>query len=221
MTLDELNIIQNYKTEKTFNRKLKNLYKTCQNKNLCVPVLTQLDGNCLFESLVYFGIGPNIKLLRKYVSLLLFTYKNYKNFFPENEYTLEEIFRLSNEVEYVKGLDGNYYSYTYDTMCQDVMNNYSWTKLPTQLILMMISYVFKLEIIILNNVGDYENNINIVNSNGNVKRHTIYLGHIQEAHYFPLIYNVNNNELLYYNEFTNLLQRWIDYIQQEKYNDLY
>lgn len=210
LTSEEKNMIENYLIESGFNHKLKNLHNVCRIKNLCVPILTNLNGNCLFESLVYFGIGSNVTQLRKIVSLLLYMYKDYKYFIPNSTDTLRELFDVTNEVEYVKSGD-NFYAYTYETMCQDVSNPYTWNKLPTELILMIISYVFKLEFIILNNVSEYENKINTVNNTENkFNVRTIYLGHIQEAHYFPLMENqtYDNNKLLYYDNFGIQLREW-------------
>ena len=214
----EKNMIDNLKIEYGFNKKLEQLYILCNSKNLYVPVLTNLDGNCLFESLVYHGIGTSVQQLRKIISILLYIYKDYKYFLPDNNNTLKELFDATNEIPYVKCSDGNYYSYTYDTMCQDLSNMHAWSKLPTELILMVISYAFKLEIIILNNMGTYENKINILenNNNNNINIRTIYLGHIQEAHYFPLDHNNNNKEFIYYHTYSDIMRKWISDMQNLK-----
>jgi hypothetical protein len=193
--------------EYKFNCKLNNLHELCAAKKLCIPVLTHLDGNCLFESLVYHGIGTSIEQLRKVISTLFCIFKDYKNFFPGEENTLQELFTMTNEIQYVMCSDGNFYAYTYDTMCQDLLNKYAWDRLPTQIILMVLSYVYKLEIIILNNKGTYENNINIFKNTDDtdIKTRTLYLGHIQEAHYFPLVNNDNNTIPMYYDTYANMM----------------
>lgn len=215
----EKEIIEHFKEEYKMNQKLANLYKTCPQQNLFCPVLTSLDGNCLFESLVYYKVADNVEKLRKYVSLLLFVYKNYKNFIPGTSDTLEEIFIMANEIEYVKCSNGTYYKYTYDVMCQDVSNMNAWSKLPTQLILMVLSYAFKLEFVILNDNGDYINKINVYENveNNKTEVFTIYLGHIQEAHYIPLDINTKNEGFIFYDDCKNNLQTWINYVEKIKY----
>lgn len=216
LTPQEKNLIENYKIEYKFNKKLEKLYDVCDIKNLYVPLLTNLDGNCLFESLVHLGIGTSVQQLRKVISFLFYIYRDYKYFIPNGESTLKELFEVTNEIPYVKCSDGNYYSYTYETMCQDLSNMCAWSKLPTELILMVVSYVFKLEIIILNNVGTYENKINVCKDN----TRTIYLGHIQEAHYFPLDYNNDNKDFTYYNTCSNMIKKWVDEMQQQKIKEM-
>lgn len=221
---EEKNIIENYIIETSFNCKLKNLRYICKMKNLCVPILTNLDGNCLFESLVYLGISSNVIQLRKMMSLLLYMYKDYKYFVP-NDRTLREIFNDTNEVTYVKS-KGKYYMYTYETMCQDLSNLCAWNKLPMELILMIISYVFKLEIIIINNLSEYESKINMFDNKDNkFNIKTIYIGKIDEAHYFPLFDEqyYGENELLYYNNYGIQLHNWVNEMQKlkiEEYNFL-
>lgn len=220
LTVEEHNLIDNFGSEREFNYKLEKLYTVSYKKKLYAPILTNLDGNCMFESLVYFGIGTSVEQLRKVISLLLYMYKDYKYLIPNGENTLKELFDLTNEISYVKCSNGKYYSYTYETMCQDVLNMRAWNKLPTELILMLISYVFKLEIVILNNVGSYENKINVCeNMDKNIKIRTIHLGHIQEAHYFPLDYNNNENDYMYYDDHANMIKEWVTKEQQIKINE--
>lgn len=221
LTSEEKDIIEHFKEEYMMNEKLKSLYENCKQQNLFCPVLTSLDGNCLFESLVYYRISDSVEQLRKYVSFLLHTFKNYKNFIPGTNDTLEEIFTMANEIEYVKCNSGVYYKYTYDVMCQDVSNMNAWSKLPTQLILMVLSYVFKLEFVILNNNGDYVNKINVFENveNNETKVFTIYLGHIQEAHYIPLDINTKNSDFILYDECKNNLHRWVKHMESIKFEE--
>ena len=157
-------------------------------------------------------MAPSITSLRHTLSLILHLYKDYPSFIPNNSNTLHELFDMINEIEYVK-CNNTHYSYTYDTMCQDVSNNYSWNKLPTELILMVISYVYKLEIIILNNLGEYENKINT--AIGQTRQ--VYLGHVQEAHYFPVIPTAEGNgcfpdnvQPIFYTQCNIKLKHWAD-----------
>lgn len=216
---EEENLIENFRVEYEFNNKLESLHKICGAKNLCIPVLTQLDGNCLFESLVYHGIGTSIEHLRKVISTLLCIFKDHKNFFPDEESTLQELFTMANEIQYVVCNDSNFYTYTYDTMCQDLLNKYAWDRLPTQIILMVISYVYKLEIIILNNNSNYVNNINVFKNKpgNNIEIKKLHLGHIHEAHYFPLVHNNNGTIPIYYDTYQEMMSAWVRDMERIKY----
>jgi len=74
--------------------------------------------------------------------------------------------------------------------------------LPTELILMFISYLYKIRIIIINNTSEYENVIDMNSEQVNDVKN-VYLGHLGESHYVPvdLLENKNENQkqLLYYN----------------------
>lgn len=222
LTVQEKNMLENFEIESAFNDKLEQLYVLCNSKNLYIPILTNLDGNCLFESLVYHGIGTSIQQLRQVLSFLLYIFKDHKYLFPDNDSTLKELFDVTNEVSYVKCSDGKNYAYTYDTMCQDITNMHAWNKLPTELILMLVSYIFKVEIIILHDVGTYENNINMFkNSEGtNINIKKIYLGQIQESHYFPLDHNSNNIEFTYYDTNLKMIKEWVTVMQDLRIKEI-
>lgn len=199
----EKDILSSYLTESNMNRKLEIIQKKCANRDLFVPILTRIDGDCLFESLNYHGIGNDILSLRNGIAYLLYIFKNKKNLLPNIDLTLQELFTFSNDIEYVYEDSTNKYNnfnikrpskYTYDIMCQDLCDEGSWSKLPTQLILTLVSYVFKvkIEIISSTNQDNWEDPENhhqtIINSyeNTNVKTNTIYLGLLGELHYVPI-----------------------------------
>lgn len=220
LTVEEKNMLENCGAENEFNNKLCDLYQTCAEQNLYCPHLSKLDGNCMFNSLVHLGIGRNVQQLRKVVSLMMYMYRDYKYLFPNNNSTLREMFDAVNEIEYVKCSDGKFYSYTYEVMCQDVANMDSWTKLPTEMLLMVLSYIFKLEIKIYNNLGSYENVINVFKDTPEVKTKTIFLGHIQEAHYIPLNYNFYNDDFIYYDEHLSKYKEWRRINQNMRYRNM-
>lgn len=193
---DEKYLFESYRAEIKINRLLKELYEQCiKKKNLYVPELTELDGDCLFSSLVYHGISSSIEELRNILSFIMYIYKDYKNFLPGQTESLKELFSLFNEIEYVscnqkvndRYVFVDFYKYTYNVMCQDLTNNHSWTRTPTQLILMVISYLYKVEIVIINNTSDYEHKISAFdNVTDKPELKKIYLGHIGEYHYVPI-----------------------------------
>ena len=82
------------------NSMLDGLYEQLDDKYF-VPVLTKLHGDCLFESLIYHGIGTSVLELRKGLACLIYMFKDYKGFFPGNSMSMSEMFGPFNEIEYV------------------------------------------------------------------------------------------------------------------------
>ena len=230
LTYEERCLIERCKAEKYMNAMMRDLYCQCLQKNYYVPVLTNLDGNCLFESLVYHKIGNSVQELRSMLSMIFYIFQDYKNFLPGVELTLSELFSFANEIEYVstknkdKDSEPVYYKYSYTIMCQDLGNLSCWSRLPTQLILLVISYLYKIEIIIINSNTGYETKINAyesINNNGpNIKR--VYLGHLGESHYVALDIMMDKEkkfEPLFYTEARDNLIKWGTMLQNIKIND--
>lgn len=228
LTQHERYLLEDYRAEKYMNNMMKDLYVQCKNKKLFVPMLTNLDGNCMFESLVYHGVTSSVMEIRKILSLIMYLYKNYKGFLPNIDMTLEEIFNMANEIEYVvcrrkvnNEVIKDFYKYTYNVMCQDLSNNHSWSRLPTQLILMILSYIYKLEFIVVGSNSDYENKVNVYDSiqnTPNIKK--IYLGHLGESHYVPLDILTDEYDLdpLFYNNAKDALIDWAESMEKMKIN---
>ena len=101
-----------------------------------------------------------------------------------------------------------FYKYSYDVMCQDLSNNGSWDKLRTNMILLVLSRIYKLKIHILN-ITHNGYFLNILNAFENLKNQpklkTIYLANINEIHYLPLDILSNNQKIIriYYNDTNN------------------
>ena len=188
----ERNILENARAEKHFNEILENIHNIGLKKGLYVSHLTNLYGNCLFESLIELGIGTSVKTLREAIACIIYIYRDYKSFFETQEETIQELFVFSNEIEYVYCQKENtFYKYTYDVMCQDMSNENSWTRLPTQLFLMVISQIYQKEIVIIHDSG-YET---IINTNKNPSN-KIYLGLMGESHYIPLKELTNDTNMV-------------------------
>lgn len=224
LKFEERLLIELCRSEKHMNKMLDDLYKhiLIKQKNYCVPLLTKLDGNCLFESLNYFKVGTNINELRTMLSTVFYIFKDYKNFLPGMETTLSELFSFTNEIEYVstkdpKTKEKKYYKYSYEIMCQDLGNLTCWSRLPTQLILLVISYLFKVRIIITHSNTGHETIINayesIKNININIKE--IYLGLLGESHYIVLDISADFNKV-YYTEARNNLNKFGSFIEHMK-----
>lgn len=187
----EFAIIHGMLQEREFNNHMDELYTICAKKGLYIPELTRLRGDCLFESLNYHGIGNDVNDLRNSLATIMYLYKDYKNFFPTQETTLNELFTAMNDIEYVVKRQPNnrdkeqFFKYSYNIMCQDLATGSSWDLLPTQLILMVVSRLYNVDICVINNTSEWEHSINIYEGcEDTVKR--IYVGHLNESHYLPI-----------------------------------
>jgi hypothetical protein len=192
---EEYELLESLKSELIMNKMLKNLYKILRinnNKNkekLYIPLLTEANGNCLFESLVYYKIGDDIETLKLGISYFMYQLQNTK--LPGQDETLKDKFNnfFCDDIEYV--CDDNseeIYKYKFNVMCKDICCKKSWNRLPTNLILILISWLFNCEIIILSDNTEYKNIINVYdNIDTKKKLKKIYLGRLGgELHYIPL-----------------------------------
>ncbi len=231
LSYEEKFLIELCKSEKHMNKMMSNLYTHLSNKSqkYYVPSLTNLDGNCLFESLNYHKIGDSVEELRTMLSMVFYIFQNYNNFLPGMDTTLKELFNFTNEIEYVsttENCETKYYKYSYSVMCQDLGNLRCWSRLPTQLILLVISYLFKIEIIIINSNNGYETKINAYESTPDISDiKKVYLGHLGESHYVPVDINQDDQSPcypIYYEKSTRELMKWgqmVEYIKTKQYSD--
>ncbi len=210
----EMYIIEEVKSEKYMNNQLDELYQHCLSNDLFVPILTDLDGNCLFESLVYFNIADSIESLRCSLSYLMYIFKDLKDFLPGVDLSLGEMFNFTNDIETVACITKNnetnekevaFYKYTYETMCQDLSNMHSWSKLPTEIIMRMMSLLFNIEFIVLHNNTGHFSNINVYSEIPEEDRppmQKIFLGLIGESHYVPIDVLAQDEEIdpMYYTD---------------------
>lgn len=222
----EASILKNFKGEKNMNEMLEELYEKCEEKNLFIPILSGLTGDCFFESLNYHGIGHDIESLRKSLACLMYLYKDVKNLFPTGNISLKEMFDMTEQFIVMKRDNNNNDSlikYTYNVMCQDLTNMTSFTKLPTQIIMMLISLIFHVEIIVISYNTDFEMIINayLDENTGQIKSNyplrKIYLGKLgDELHYVPLkvIENGDNTDLPIYRDAKSMFFKWSKYIEK-------
>jgi len=152
--------------------------------------LTETDGDCFFRSMVDLGYGKDVKSLKKGIAALMHTYKDYKGFFPtQKDISLKELFKLTNEIEKVKIKDSvrgdSITDYTFEVMCCDLATKGEWTRLPTELIMNVMSYIFKIQFVIFRNEG----NNKIVRKWADDIEYAdeICLGHVMSFHYIPMI----------------------------------
>jgi hypothetical protein len=183
----EYEIIHDYLLENDTNLQIKSLhYNTILSGAFTIPKLTKNNGNCLFESLSHLGYGKPSEIRKNIAALLLLVRYN-NDFFPKRDVCPEELFNNCNYEDLVKdGITNIVYEYDYDTMIVDLYRNHSWTRLPMQLILMTISRIYEVHIKIFSNKSDYVNVITVWESD-EPDIDTVYLGHINEEHYIPVI----------------------------------
>lgn len=221
LSLQEMKLLRDVKYEMYMNQMLNGLHEMSHEKNLFVSALTGLYGNCMFESLNYHKIGDDVKSLRQALSYFLYQFQDYPNIFPMQPTTLKEIFTWGNEIEHVVcPQNEKFYKYTYNVMCQDLADDCSWTKIPTQLILMVISLLFEVEIVIVSNLSDWENKINVWNEEKKVK--TIWIGHLGEHHYLPLDrikedQDVDTIDIILYRDAMDMFRKWTQYQVKQMY----
>jgi hypothetical protein len=230
LTWQEVYIIEDFKAERHMNEQLEILYDQCSKYNMFVPILTNLDGNCLFESLVYFGIAETIEILRNSMAYLMYIFKDYKNLLPGVEYSLKEMFDFTNDIEVVFSVfknpethekHYNFYKYTYDTMCKDLTNLCSWSKLPTEIIMRLMSYLFNIEFVILHNNTGHFTNVNVYSElpvSNRPPMQKIFLGLIGESHYVPIDILKPKEEIdpMFYMEGKKKFIKWAKTKQDEK-----
>ena len=211
----EFFILNEVQMEISFNKKVEKLYKNCQQHKLFCPILSNLDGNCLFECLCRNGICDNTSTLRNALSYIMYQYKDYKDFFPGRSETLGELFALECiDVDYVKCKnDEKLYKYTYEIMCMDLTRDSSWGSLPSNLILLILSKLLKIKFVVINDVNNFVNVINAYDTlqvQDQPQLDTIYLGHIFEKHYIPLkLIDKNDNvKYIFYNDAKNTFHKW-------------
>ncbi len=195
LSLKEKAIILDTFVEKDLNNSIKGLQQNILGSNCFIHSLTENNGNCLFESLGKLGLGeldsitpPHIVLRKNLASILLYM-RNITDFFPNISLTPEEIFENSNEIEFFKNNNtGDVYVYNYDMMICDLRTNYSWERLPTELILLTVSRLYEVKILIYHNKTRYINEINVwkgIIPDDEID--IIRLGHINEEHYLPVL----------------------------------
>lgn len=190
LTKNDVRLFKHVREEKEINKSLRLIHQYALTDELYIPCLTDLIGDCMFESIEHTGFCKDRNEFRKCIALIFFIFGKCK-IIPSYDIPLKDVFELVNDIKYVfchkKAL---LYKYTYYTMCSDMYNKGSWSRLPTELILMIISIFFKVRIHIYHDNGhigkicDIMNDANIPLDDASCN---IYLGLIGENHYVPLI----------------------------------
>ena len=228
LTKKEISKLEGVRSEYRLNKMMDKLYKHCKTKKLYICELTDNDGDCLFSSLVYHGIGKTVKTLRKGLSIIMYQLRNEKYLFnrddANDDRTLKELVELqiadigivcSSNKELSKEGKKKFYKYGYNAMCEDLSNEGSWSRLPGETILHLISLLYNVEIITISDVSDYEIHIN---ARDNKEAEKIYLGLINDYHYFPLDKLEADEELepIYYKKKYKRFKKWAEKREADK-----
>ncbi len=206
LNMEEKCLFNSVKMEKLMNIQLNKINETIKSRNLEISHASVIDGNCLFDSLSSLGYGNNSDELRKSITYLMYVFKDYKNFFIDQQESLNELFTNFNEIElvYCKNTS-TVYKYNYDVMCQDMYESCNWTRLNTQLVLMFISKVFNVNITIIHDNG-FETTIHLADKDSV----SIFLAHVGESHYLPIskIEDINNLKNIEYKSMKHEFLKW-------------
>jgi hypothetical protein len=148
--------------------------------------------------------------IRKLIATFLRVYQKYPNIFVNQDMTLEEMFNIQNEINYLYDRTNNIlYKYNYDIMCSDLYCDNSWERLPNEIILMCISFIFDINIEISHDNG-YSHDICTCEQ----PHKTIYIGLLGEFHYIPLQIKKENDPdditdyIKLYNNFMDKFHEW-------------
>lgn len=232
LTREEHHILQDLGFEIGMNGTLKQLQTVCVTNGLKIGTLTNLHGNCLFESLIHHKIGNDVESLRVGLASIMHIFRKKKNFFPGQEDTLEDLFVPFNEVGYARGSTPiqvgdkthwkeTIYKYDYNVMLQELSNQYCWDALLTQLILMVVSFLYRVDIVIIHSDTGHKTNINMFQMMENPPElKKIYLGLLGESHYIPVDELYEDDELIppQYEEALTRFTKWAREKEQEKIN---
>ena len=185
LTLEEKLYLMDVVIEKGLNKEIYCLQENLKRDGtLYIPKLTSNVGNCLFESLEILGYG-DAEQIRKNVSAVMTLSSKDELFFPHIHQSICNIFANSNDIATVLDKDEEKaYKYNYDMMLVDLYSKHSWSRLPTELILMVISRIYKIEILIYHNNTQYITKINVWGDMPIVA--IIRLGQLNEEHYVPI-----------------------------------
>lgn len=141
----EKKIITNAKHEYFMNISVNDVQKKINKLGFKISNLSGLYGNCLYES-IGFDVGDHYKIIKKKVHLEMKRSKDIP-LINNSEMTLLELFNIYNEIEFVK-VNGIRTKYTYNLMLTDLLQNNGWQRMPTEILLNVLSKVYNKKIII-------------------------------------------------------------------------
>ena len=190
LTYKDKKLLRSVKNEKQNNDSIARIHAKALTHGLYVSSLTDLVGDCMFESIEKTGFCEDRTEFRKMMCFIFFLFGDCKVITGFDD-TLKNIFNMRNEIEYVYcHINRRLYKYTYYTMCTDMYTEGSWSRLSTEVLLTVISSFFKVRIHIYHDNGhiakicDASLNDTLPMDDPSCN---IYLGLIGEHHYVPLV----------------------------------
>jgi hypothetical protein len=213
LTYKDKKLLRSVKYEKQDNESMMRIQTKALTNGLHIKALTELVGDCMFESIEKSGLYEDREAFRKSLSLIFFLFGNCPVITSYTE-TLKQIFEMCNEIEYVFcHTNKRLYKYTYYTMCADMFKEGSWSRLPTEIVLTVISVFFKVRFHIYHDNG-HINKICDASIKDTLPMEdpscNIYLALIGENHYLPLgQIPYNDKSAIKCPKYTDKLKRFI------------
>lgn len=195
-TQKDRKLLKKVKYEKHDNSSLKRIHQKALSDGFFIPCLTEMSGDCMFESLEHTGLCDDRVALRKMVATLFFLFGESSDVLPGYDDPLKIVFTYMNDIPYVYCHEKKkLYAYTYYTMCSDMFTEGEWSRLPTHLVLILMSTFFKVRFHIYHDSGhitticDESMSSQIPEDDDSCN---LRLGLVGEHHYVPLIRRTGN-----------------------------
>jgi hypothetical protein len=147
----EKKIIIGSRHEHEMNVKIDNVQHKINKIGFKISNLSGLRGNCMYES-IGFNTGENYKIIKKKIHKFMKTFEN-SAIITGNDMTLKELFEVYNEIEFVK-LNGVRTKYTFKLMVIDLLQKNGWQRMPTEILLNIVSRIYNKKIVIFRNEND-------------------------------------------------------------------
>lgn len=162
LTKKEFAIIKDSGYEYRMNLKINEIQIKLNMIGFKISDLSDLEGNCMYESIGQ-NIYENIETIKVKIRNHMEKWRN-EQVINGNEMTLEEIFGIYNEIEFIK-VNGKREKYTFDLMLIDLLQDNGWQRMPTEILLYVISKIYNKKIIIFrNNNNNGHSTINIIDN---------------------------------------------------------
>lgn len=165
------------------------LKRNLRKQGLRIATEVPNDGNCFFHSMVHLGYGDSARTLRIALANVMFMLGTVKGVFSNQpNVSLRDLFSMCNEISTVYDVRKRWRlrAYTYTRMCRDMRTSGSWMRLPMNLMMHVLSWLFNAEFIITTSTRGQPPLRIVWNDARTSYVHTIRLGKLGELHYLPL-----------------------------------
>lgn len=100
-TQKDRKLLKKVKYEKHDNSSLKRIHQKALSDGFFIPCLTEMSGDCMFESLEHTGLCDDRVALRKMVATLFFLFGESSDVLPGYDDPLKIVFTYMNDIPYV------------------------------------------------------------------------------------------------------------------------